>query len=223
MAMAAMHRSRARTRAQSQCQRRRLRARASDRRLGRTHPGDTDRSACNAAGCAKACRRPVHRRWRSHRGCRRTGVGSAMLLSDEQRMIRDAVREFVQAQQIQPFAADWDRDHHFPREQLQHNWPILACSACSCRRNGAVAVRITCRLRSPSRKWPPVTARCRRSLSVNNSVVCGVLLSCGNDWQKENSCGRWQVRARSLGCFLPDRSPRPDRTPRRCVRAPNAW
>ncbi|MEZ5650797.1 MAG: acyl-CoA dehydrogenase family protein [Burkholderiaceae bacterium] len=41
-----------------------------------------------------------------------------MILSDDQRMIRDAVRAFVQAE-ISPHAAQWDREHHFPSEALR--------------------------------------------------------------------------------------------------------
>ena len=41
-----------------------------------------------------------------------------MLFNEEQILIRDSIREFVR-EQILPHAADWDRDHHFPREQLQ--------------------------------------------------------------------------------------------------------
>src|SRR4051794_5104852 len=38
-----------------------------------------------------------------------------MDLSDEQRAIRDLAREVAEAE-IVPHAAQWDRDHHFPRE-----------------------------------------------------------------------------------------------------------
>src|SRR6478672_11679663 len=38
-----------------------------------------------------------------------------MELSDEQRAIRDLAREVAEAE-IVPHAAQWDRDHHFPRE-----------------------------------------------------------------------------------------------------------
>ena len=41
-----------------------------------------------------------------------------MLLNEEQRLIRDSVRDYVQAQ-VLPHAADWDRDGTFPRQQLQ--------------------------------------------------------------------------------------------------------
>jgi alkylation response protein AidB-like acyl-CoA dehydrogenase len=41
-----------------------------------------------------------------------------MRLTEQQRMIRDAVREFAR-EQLAPKAAQWDRDKHFPREELQ--------------------------------------------------------------------------------------------------------
>ena len=41
-----------------------------------------------------------------------------MLLTEDQKMIRDAVREFAQAE-LWPHAAQWDRDHHFPKAAHQ--------------------------------------------------------------------------------------------------------
>ncbi|ODS91496.1 MAG: acyl-CoA dehydrogenase [Comamonas sp. SCN 65-56] len=41
-----------------------------------------------------------------------------MLLSSDQEMIRDAVRDFVR-EQITPHAARWDKEHHFPKEVHQ--------------------------------------------------------------------------------------------------------
>ena len=38
-----------------------------------------------------------------------------MLLSPDQEMIRDAVRDFAR-EQLWPHAARWDREHTFPRE-----------------------------------------------------------------------------------------------------------
>jgi butyryl-CoA dehydrogenase len=38
-----------------------------------------------------------------------------MLLTEDQLMIRDAVRAFAQ-EQLWPFAAKWDKEHHFPKE-----------------------------------------------------------------------------------------------------------
>ena len=38
-------------------------------------------------------------------------------LTDEQQLIREAVREFAEAE-VAPIAAELDRDHRFPRELL---------------------------------------------------------------------------------------------------------
>ena len=41
-----------------------------------------------------------------------------MILSEEHQMIRDALRSFAQ-ERLAPNAARWDREHHFPKEELQ--------------------------------------------------------------------------------------------------------
>jgi len=41
-----------------------------------------------------------------------------MLLSEDHQAVQDAVRAFVQAE-IAPFAATWDKNHHFPAVQLK--------------------------------------------------------------------------------------------------------
>ncbi|MDP3604158.1 MAG: acyl-CoA dehydrogenase family protein, partial [Polaromonas sp.] len=41
-----------------------------------------------------------------------------MLLTQDQQMIRDAVRDFAQAE-LWPNAAGWDRDRHFPKQAHQ--------------------------------------------------------------------------------------------------------
>ena len=42
---------------------------------------------------------------------------TAMLLTEEQRLVRDTMRAFAQ-DELAPNAARWDREHHFPREAL---------------------------------------------------------------------------------------------------------
>ncbi|NBP27946.1 MAG: acyl-CoA dehydrogenase family protein, partial [Betaproteobacteria bacterium] len=41
-----------------------------------------------------------------------------MILSDEQLQVRDAIADFCR-HEIVPKAAQWDREHHFPREVHQ--------------------------------------------------------------------------------------------------------
>ena len=38
-----------------------------------------------------------------------------MLLTQDQEMIRDAVRDFAQ-RELWPHAARWDKEHHFPKD-----------------------------------------------------------------------------------------------------------
>ncbi len=41
-----------------------------------------------------------------------------MILDDDHRAVQDAVRAYVQ-DRVAPSAAGWDRDSHFPRDELQ--------------------------------------------------------------------------------------------------------
>lgn len=121
-----------------------------------------------------------------------------MILDEGQRLIRDSVREFV-GEQILPYAADWDRDRYFPREQLKQlaelglfgmfvpaEWGGSGSDYLSF----AVAIE----------EVAAGDGALSTILSVNNSVVCGVLLSCGDDWQKETFLKRL-ASGESLGCF----------------------
>ncbi|MEM6901896.1 MAG: acyl-CoA dehydrogenase family protein, partial [Pseudomonadota bacterium] len=40
-----------------------------------------------------------------------------MLLTEDQELIRETARQFA-ADRLAPFAADWDREHRYPREAL---------------------------------------------------------------------------------------------------------
>ena len=52
-----------------------------------------------------------------------------MLLSSDQEMIRDAVRDFVR-EQITPHAARWDKEHHFPKDVHQGRAALGAYGIC---------------------------------------------------------------------------------------------
>ena len=41
-----------------------------------------------------------------------------MILTQDQEMVRDAVRAFAQAE-LWPHAAQWDKEHHFPKAAHQ--------------------------------------------------------------------------------------------------------
>ena len=121
-----------------------------------------------------------------------------MQLSDEQRLIRDSVREFVQ-EQILPQAADWDRDSHFPRQQLAQLAELgLFGIFIPQEWGGAGADYLSFAL--AIEEVAAGDGALSTILSVNNSVVCGVLLASGSDAQKASFL-RPLARGDMLGCF----------------------
>ena len=62
-----------------------------------------------------------------------------MLLTPDQEAIRDAVRDFCQAELV-PHAARWDREHHFPREAHQGLAELGAYGICVPEAEVSVAV-----------------------------------------------------------------------------------
>ena len=69
--------------------------------------------------------------------------------TDDQREIQALAREFADAE-IQPYAAEWDREHRFPRE-LYGKLAELGLWAPACRRSTAAPARISSRTSSCSR------------------------------------------------------------------------
>jgi alkylation response protein AidB-like acyl-CoA dehydrogenase len=121
-----------------------------------------------------------------------------MNLSEEQRLIRDAVHDFVQ-QRIVPFAADWDRDSHFPREQLGEMGELgLFGMYIPEEWGGAGADYLSFAL--ALEEVAAGDGALSTILSVNNTVVCGLLLASGNDFQKQSFL-RPLASGASLGCF----------------------
>ena len=121
-----------------------------------------------------------------------------MQFSDEQRLVRDSVRDYVR-ERIAPFAADWDRDGHFPAEQLREMAELGLFGVFIPEQWGGSGMDYL----SFALAIEEVAAgdgACSTILSVNNSVVCGVLLASGSDYLKEKylrplAAGEW------LGCF----------------------
>jgi alkylation response protein AidB-like acyl-CoA dehydrogenase len=121
-----------------------------------------------------------------------------MNLSEEQRLIRDSVRDFVR-ERILPFAADWDRDSHFPREQLREMAELgLFGMFIPEEWDGSGADYLSFAL--AIEEVAAGDGACSTILSVNNSVVCGVLLASASEFLKQTylkplAAGTW------LGCF----------------------
>ena len=121
-----------------------------------------------------------------------------MLLDDEKTLIRDTMRAFAQ-ERLAPHAARWDREHHFPREELAALGDL-----------GAMGMAVP-------EAWGGAGADClslavaleeiaagdgatSTVVSVQNSVVCGPLLAFGTDEQKATWLAPLAA-GRRLGCF----------------------
>jgi hypothetical protein len=121
-----------------------------------------------------------------------------MQLSEEQQLIRDSVRDFVQ-ERVAPFAADWDRDSHFPREQLNEMAALGLFGMFIPQEWGGSGTDYL----SFALVIEEVAAgdgACSTILSVNNSVVCGVLLASGSEYLKQTYLKPLALGAQ-LGCF----------------------
>src|SRR5215472_8984782 len=69
------------------------------------------------AGSSPGSPRPIAAASTTIRASKFLGERAAMMLSDEQLMIRDMARNFAAAR-LEPFAADWDREARFPAEAI---------------------------------------------------------------------------------------------------------
>ncbi len=121
-----------------------------------------------------------------------------MQLSEEQRLIRDSVHDFVQ-ERVAPFAADWDRDSHFPREQLNEMAALGLFGMFIPEEWGGSGTDYL----SFALAIEEVAAgdgACSTILSVNNSVVCGVLLASGSEYLKQTYL-KPLASGTQLGCF----------------------
>ena len=121
-----------------------------------------------------------------------------MLLSDEQVSIRDTLRAFA-AERLAPHAARWDREHHFPREELAALGALGAMGVVIPERWGGAAldyVSLAIALEEIAAGDGAVST----IVSVQNSVVCGPINAFGNDAQKTRFLPQL-ARGEKLGCF----------------------
>ncbi|MGC8807313.1 MAG: acyl-CoA dehydrogenase family protein [Thiomonas sp.] len=121
-----------------------------------------------------------------------------MLLSDDHRLIRDAVRDYAQAE-IAPHAAAWARQARFPREALQ-GLAQLGCLgiAVPTQWGGAGLDYLTLAL--AIEEIAAADGATSTIVSVNNCPVCSILLAWGDDAQKR----RWLeplARGQMIGAF----------------------
>ncbi len=121
-----------------------------------------------------------------------------MNLSEEQKLIRDTVRDFVQ-DRIAPFAAEWDKNDYFPAQELQQMGELGLFGITipeTWGGSGADTVSFALVIEEVAAG----DGACSTILSVNNTVVCGSLLGFGSETLKQTYL-KPLASGTQLGCF----------------------
>ena len=121
-----------------------------------------------------------------------------MLLTEDERMTRDAVREFVR-NEIAPHAARWDRESIFPAEALR-GLAALGCYGIAVPERWDGAGLDYQSLALVIEEIAAGDGATSTVVSVNNCPVCSILMAWGNDAQKEQWL-RPLASGRMLGAF----------------------
>ena len=121
-----------------------------------------------------------------------------MLLTDDQKMIRDAVREFAQAE-LWPHAPQWDRDHAFPTAAHQGLAQLGAYGICVPEAQGGAGLDYIS-LALVLEEIAAGDGGTSTAISVTNCPVNAILMRYGSDAQKK----QWLAplaRGEMLGAF----------------------
>ncbi len=108
-----------------------------------------------------------------------------MRLNDEQKLVRDTMRAFAQ-ERLAPHAARWDREHHFPREEIAALGELGALGVFVPEAWGGAGLDYLA-LALTIEEIAAGDAATSTIVGVQNSVVCGPINAFGTDGQKE----RW--------------------------------
>lgn len=121
-----------------------------------------------------------------------------MLLTPDQEMIRDAVRDFAR-EQLWPHAARWDREHHFPKEAHQGLAALGAYGICVPEAYGGAELDYVS-LALVLEEVAAGDGGTSTAISVTNCPVNAILMRYGNEAQKQ----QWLVplaQGHMLGAF----------------------
>ncbi|MFI4888132.1 MAG: acyl-CoA dehydrogenase family protein [Burkholderiales bacterium] len=121
-----------------------------------------------------------------------------MLLSDEQRQIRDTLRAFAR-DELAPHAPAWDREHRFPREALRALGDLGALGIVVPDTWGGAGLDYLS-LAVAMEEIAAGDGATSTIVGVQNSVVCGPVNAFGTDAQKTRYLTSL-ARGERLGCF----------------------
>ena len=121
-----------------------------------------------------------------------------MLLTEEQKLVQETMRAFAQGE-LAPHAAQWDREHTFPREALRALGGLGALGMVVPEKwDGAGMDYVS--LAVALEEIAAGDGATSTIVSVQNSVVCGPIHAFGTDAQKEKYL-KPLARGDMLGCF----------------------
>ncbi|MGF6271819.1 butyryl-CoA dehydrogenase [Massilia sp. UYP11] len=121
-----------------------------------------------------------------------------MILSEEHQMIRDALRSFAQ-ERLAPNAARWDREHHFPKEELKELAALGAFGVAVPEQYGGAGLDYVA-LALVLEEIAAGDGGTSTIISVNNCPVCSIAMMYANEEQK----ARWLrplAQGELLGAF----------------------
>jgi len=121
-----------------------------------------------------------------------------VILTQEQEMIRDAIRAFAQ-EQIAPFAADWDKNHTFPRQALRGLAELGVLGMVVPEEWDGAGLGYL-ELGLAIEEIAAADGATSTIVSVQNSLACMILLKYGSDALRQE----WLkplARGAKLGCF----------------------
>jgi len=121
-----------------------------------------------------------------------------MILSEEHQMIRDALRSFAQ-ERLAPNAARWDREHHFPKEELKELAALGAFGVAVPEQYGGAGLDYVS-LALVLEEIAAGDGGISTIISVNNCPVCSIAMMYASEEQKQ----RWLrplAQGELLGAF----------------------
>ena len=121
-----------------------------------------------------------------------------MLLASDHLAVQEAVRAYVRAE-IAPRAAEWDRTHHFPKEQLR-GLAALGCYGVAVPAEWDGAGLDYLALSVVLEEIAAGDGATSTVVSVNNCPVCSILMAFGTDEQRQRFL-RPLARGDMLGAF----------------------
>ncbi|MEO6351580.1 MAG: acyl-CoA dehydrogenase family protein [Burkholderiaceae bacterium] len=121
-----------------------------------------------------------------------------MVLSEQHQMIRDALRAFSQ-ERLLPNAARWDKEHHFPQEELKELAALGAFGVAVPEELGGAGLDYLS-LALVLEEIAAGDGGTSTVISVNNCPVCSIAMMYANDAQKEQFL-RPLAQGKMLGAF----------------------